>query len=56
MALRPYADAVAKTIERIGRLNPEFVSGVIADLIIRDGYRHVAATATQRALQVLRAV
>jgi hypothetical protein len=56
VALRPHAHYVAKTIESIGRLNPLFVSGAIAQLMIRDRYRDVAATATQRALEVLGAV
>jgi hypothetical protein len=55
-AIRPYADAVARTIESIDRLNPEFVSGAIAELMIKDRYRYMAATAVQRALEVLEAV
>ncbi|WP_244485653.1 nucleotidyl transferase AbiEii/AbiGii toxin family protein [Bradyrhizobium tropiciagri] len=54
--LDPYRQNVMETIAQVDRLNPEFVRGAIDSLIIMEGYKGVAATALDRAKEILRSV
>jgi hypothetical protein len=54
--LRPYKDRVTQTLAAMEKLNPEFVSGSIADLVIKDRYKELANTALDKSKKVLRAV
>lgn len=40
-ALRAFPDHVARTLERLDKLNPEFVAGTISQLMILPGYANV---------------
>ena len=55
-ALRSYPDEVAKTIETLNRLNPDFANDSIAQLMLRDKYRDLSKTAIDRAREVLASV
>jgi hypothetical protein len=55
-ALRSYRPEVTATLMTIDKLNPDFVKSAIAQLAIRDKYNSVAATALERAKDILRAV
>jgi hypothetical protein len=55
-ALRSYPGEIAATIDTINRLNPEFTTAVINQLMIRDKYRPIVTTAIERAKELLLAV
>jgi hypothetical protein len=55
-ALKDYKPAVKKTLERMEKLNPEFVAASIASLAMRDEYRETAPIALQRAREILSSV
>lgn len=55
-ALRAYRAEVQATLEVIDKLNPDFVSGAIAQLSIKDKFRPVANTALKRSRELLQAV
>jgi hypothetical protein len=54
--LRPYKSEVAKALEAVARLNPEFVKNTISDLQIREQFKPIADDAIARTQQILRAV
>jgi hypothetical protein len=55
-ALSGYRDEVAKTLVAIDKLNPDFVSATIAQLLIKDPYIAISKMAIERAKELLRAV
>jgi hypothetical protein len=55
-ALGSYRDEVARTLETLDRLNPEFIDRAISQLAIREGFADVAKTAIERTRQILTAV
>jgi hypothetical protein len=55
LALSSYPERVAGTLEKLQKLNPEFVDAAINALAISGAYRNVAGEARQRAAEVLRA-
>jgi hypothetical protein len=54
--LRHYRRHVDATLSAIAGLNADFVSAAIAQLMIRPTFKHVAATAMQRTITVLKMV
>lgn len=54
--LRAYRDDVAQTITAIDKLNPDFVNGAIAQLLIRDQYTAMAKASLEKAKAILKAV
>jgi hypothetical protein len=54
--LRSYRTEVARALETLESLNPEFVSNAISQLLIRQQFAAVAKTAIERTKQILRAV
>jgi hypothetical protein len=54
--LRSYRPEVAKTLDALKALKPEFVNNVIADLIIRENFQPLAQVALHRAKHLLQAV
>lgn len=56
LALRQYPGVIARTIDALDRLNPEFVKRAIAELAVRDRFQTIAATVLDRAKRLLRAV
>ncbi|WP_343056506.1 nucleotidyl transferase AbiEii/AbiGii toxin family protein [Rhizobium metallidurans] len=55
-ALRYYRPHVAATLSAIAGLNADFVSAAIAPLMIRPTFQHIAATAIERTITVLKRV
>lgn len=54
--LRSYRTEVEATLKRLDALNPEFVRGAIAELMVSEEYWTLANTSLERAKQVLQAV
>jgi hypothetical protein len=54
--LRPYKAQVTQTPAAMEKLNPEFVYGSFADLVIKDQYKELAKTALETSKKILRAV
>jgi hypothetical protein len=55
--LRPHKSAVATALDTLARLNPDFVATAIAQLHVREKFRHLAnASALERARLILGAV
>jgi hypothetical protein len=54
--LKAHRAEVALTLTTINRLNPDFVNGAIAQLMIKDRYAAMAKTSLERAKQILLAV
>jgi hypothetical protein len=52
-SLRSYPKEVGQTLERIKKLNPDFVSKAVTDLMIRDAFVQVSKTAIERAREIL---
>lgn len=55
-ALRGYPEEVAASLESIDRLNPDFISTTIGQLMLRENYREMSKTAIDRARDVLTSV
>lgn len=54
-ALQGYPDHVAAALAKLGKLNPEFVDETISELTISEGFRDLAKTARECAVEVLEA-
>ena len=54
MALRSFADAVAATLERLEKLNPEFVADSISHLAVLPGYVETASDSLDVTKKLLR--
>jgi Nucleotidyl transferase AbiEii toxin, Type IV TA system len=54
--LRSYRKEVARALETMESLNPEFANNVISQLVIRPEFSEVAKTAIDRAKRLLRAI
>lgn len=54
--LRPYKAQVTQTLAAMEKLNPEFVDGSLADLVIKDQYKELAKTALETSKKILRTV
>ena len=52
-ALQEYPDHVAAALAKIGKLNPEFIDETISELAISEGFRELAETARERAVEIL---
>lgn len=52
-SLRAYPDAVQTTLEKLDKLNPEFVNRSIQALMIRDAFREISGSAIARTKEVL---
>jgi len=55
-ALRSYKEDVATTLQALERLKPDFVSGAISQLQIREKFSNVAASALQRSREFLKTI
>jgi len=55
-ALKPYRAEVTLALATITKLNPDFVNGAIAQLMIKDRYAAMAKTSLEKAKQILEAV
>lgn len=55
-ALTSYKDDVAQTLKTIEQLRPAFIKATIAELAIKDPYKHLAETALEEAKDLLRSV
>ena len=54
--LKAYRDDVARTLATIDKLNPDFVSSAISQMLIKDRYAAMAKTSLERAKEILQAV
>jgi hypothetical protein len=55
-ALREYKADVAKTLETLEKLKPDFVKKAISQLAIKPKFQTIATTASERATEILRQV
>src|SRR5262249_53279537 len=54
--LKTFRSDVTKTITTIDKLNPDFVNGAIAQLLIKDQYAKIAKTSLEKTKDILKAV
>jgi hypothetical protein len=54
--LKAYRDDVARTLATIDKLNPDFVNGAIAQMLIKDRYAAMTKTSLERAKEIPQAV